>query len=422
MLIEGCKHEIDVTVPVEEIVAETERVIAGLQKKVRLPGFRPGKAPAGLIRSKFASEVRQDVLESLVPKYLNRRFEADDVRVVGNPNIKDVHFHEGEPLRFKAEFEVAPVLELGEYRGIVVPYAEPVVTAEDVTARIDELREQKADYSNIEPRPAVEGDYAVVSLLGRSGKDEPVKQDELMLHVGDPETMPAFKEALLGMAPGEAKEFDVEYPDDYGQEKLAGKNVHFLMEMKGLRAKELPEFNDDFAKDLGDYQSAAELEEAVRKAIFQEREVQAQRDARNKIVDKLVETHEFAVPQVFVDKQIENELRHYLASFAERGVDVAKLNIDWAKLKESQQPKALHDVKASLLLDKIAEREAIAVANDEIDREVQRIARRDREPAAAVRRKLEKDGTLQRLAVHIRTEKTLAFLFEHARKEAPAEA
>ncbi|HXF26852.1 MAG TPA: trigger factor, partial [Bryobacteraceae bacterium] len=353
MLVEGCKHEVEVTVPVDEIGRETERVIEKIQKKVRLPGFRPGKAPASLIKSKFSGEVRQDVLESLIPKYLEKRFREEDLHVVGTPNITEVHFDAGEPLRFKAQFEVAPEVEIGEYRNVAVHYHEPEVTDEDIATRLGEMREQKAEFQNVDPRPVQDGDYAVVSLESLSGVDEPVKQDELVLHVGDPDTLPAFTENLLGMEPEEQKDFDVAYPEDYGQERLAGKTVRFRMRLKGIRLKELPALDDDFAKDLGDYQTLDELREAVRKAIFHHREQDAQRAAKDKIVDRLVETHEFPVPEAFVDRQIEAQLEQQLRGLQARGVDVKKLKPDWAKLKESQRDKALHDVKASLILDKI---------------------------------------------------------------------
>ena len=421
MLVEGCKHEIEVTVPVDEIGRETERIIEKIQKKVRLPGFRPGKAPASLIKSKFSGEVRQDVLESLIPKYLEKRFREEDLHVVGAPNITEVHFDAGEPLRFKAQFEVAPEVEIGEYRNVAVHYHEPEVTDDDIATRLEEMREQKAEFQNVDPRPVVDGDYAVVSLESLSGVDEPVKQDEMVLHVGDPDTLPAFTENLLGMEPEEQKDFEVAYPEDYGQERLAGKTVRFRMRLKGIRLKELPALDDDFAKDLGDYQTLDELREAVRKAIFHHREQDAQRAAKDKIVDRLVETHEFPVPEAFVDRQIEAQLEQQLRGLQARGVDVKKLKPDWAKLKESQRDKALHDVKASLILDKIADREGIDATTDEVDREVQRIARQEREPVAAARKRLEKEGLIRRIASHIRTEKTLGFLFEHATKQAAAE-
>jgi trigger factor len=190
------------------------------------------------------------------------------------------------------------------------------------------------------------------------------------------------------------------------------------MQLNTIRRKELPELNDEFAKDLGDFNSLEELREAVRKSIFREREFEAQRKAKDELVDRLVESHEFPVPETFLDRQIENETESRLREMAGYGVDVSKLKLDWTKVKETQRPKAIHDVKAALLLDKIAEREAIYATQDEVDREVQAIARQEREPVAAMRKKLEKNGAMGRIANHIRTEKTLNLLFEHARKVA----
>jgi trigger factor len=418
MLVEGCKHEIEVSVPVDEIDRETDRVVANIQQKAKLPGFRPGKAPASLIRTRFAQQVRDDVLENLLPKYFKQKVEQEHLEVVGRPNLKDVHFHAGEPLRFKAEFEVAPEIELKDYRGVTIHYSEPQVTGEDIAKRLEEIREQKAQFVNAEPRAIVDGDHAVVTLDSLSGVDQPIHQDEVVLHVGDPDTMPGFSEALRGMSPEEEKEFEVTYPEDFGQARLAGKTVRFHAKVTTIRTKELPELNDEFAQDLGDYQTLDDLREAVRKVIFHEREYAAQQKAKDQLIDKLIEAHEFPVPEAYIERQIESQLENQFRELAERGIDPAKLKIDWVKLKEAQRPKALHDVKASLLVDKIAEREAIAPTNDEVDAEVQKIAKQQREPVAAVRKKLQKDGTLGRIAYHIRSNKTLSFLFEHARKEA----
>ena len=418
MLVEGCKHEIEITVPVDEITRETERVVANIQQKVKLPGFRPGKVPLNLIRTRFARQVREDVIENLLPKYFNKKVEEEELHVVGRPSVKDVDFKDGEPLRFKAAFEVAPEITLGEYRGVTTHYSEPSVADEDIQKRLEEIREQKAEYVNVDPRPAADGDYALVSLDSIHGVEKPVHQDDLQLLVGDEKSLPAFTEALRGMSPEEEKEFDVTYPEDYGQEKLAGKTVRFHMKLKMIRTKELPELNDEFARDLGDYQTLDDLKETIRKAIFQEREQIAQGKAKDELIDHLVETHDFPIPDAYIDRQIEAQLEQQFHSLADRGIDPSKLNIDWGKLKDAQRPKAIHDVKASLLIEKIAEREAIVTTNDEVDREVQRIAKQGREPVAAVRKKLEKEGIIGRIAYQIRSNKTMSFLFEHARKEA----
>lgn len=415
--MEGCKHTLEIDVPAEEVEAETGRAVASVQQRAKLPGFRPGKAPAAIIRKQFASEIRKQVLETLIPKYLQNRFEAEDLKVVGQPDITEVHLDPGEPLRFKAEFEVVPQIELQDYKGLTVPYHDPEVTDEDVSKRIEELRQQKAEYVNEDPRPVQDGDFAVLSLESLGGLDgAPVKQDELSLEVGGGDTLEGFSENLRGMHPGEEKEFDLTYPDDYGQAKLAGKTVRFRMHVKGIRRKELPEVNDDFAQDLGDYRTVDELREAVRKSLFSQRQFEAQREAKDKLVEKLVDLHDFPVPETFIDRQIQNRVEQRVRALAEQGVDPKSLNLDWKKLKEKQRDSALREVKASMLLSRISEREAIGATRDEVDREVDRIARQQREPFAAVRLRFEKDGTLGRIASHIQTEKTLGFLFEHAGK------
>jgi trigger factor len=418
-LLEGCKHALEISIPVHEVESETDRVVADVLKRAKLPGFRPGKVPVSLVKKQFASEIRKRVLEALIPKYLHKQFEAENLNAVGTPDIKDVHYHEGEPLTFKAEFEVVSPIELQEYKEVEIPYHDPEVTDEDVAKRLDEAREQKAQYVNMDPRPLVDGDYAVVALESLSGVEgEPVKQEEMVLEIGGADTFAAFTENLRGVTPGEEKEFEVTYPAEYGAQRLAGKTVRFHATLKGLRKKELPELNDEFAQDLGDYRNVDELREAIRKSMQAQRQYEAQQEAKHQIVDKLVEAHDFPVPEVFVERQIRNRVEQSLRAMAAEGVDPKSIKLDWEKVRETQRDKAVHEVKASLLLTRIAEREAIGATREEVDKEVERLARQQREPVAALQMKFEKDGTMGRIASHIQTEKTLSFLFEHARKTA----
>ena len=417
--VEGCKHELDISIPAEAVEAETGKVATKFQEQVRMPGFRPGKVPLSLVRRNFAGDIRQKVLETLVPQFFNAKAKEENLRVVGQPNISDVHFHDGEPLRFKAAFEVYPEFEPAEYKGVEVEYAAPEVTDEDIAKRVEELRESKATFINEDPRAIQDGDYAVISLESVSGADQPIKSDEVVVLIGGPETLPGFTENLRGASPGDDKEFDVAYPEDYGGEKLAGKTVRFKVSVKGLRRKELPEANDDFAQDLGDFRTLDELKEAVRKSILAQRESESQRIAKDKLVDKLVDANDFPVPEVFVERQIENRVNNRLRSLAEQGMDPKSFNLDWEKIKTAQRDAALREVKASLILTKVAEREAIGVTNEEVDREVEQLARQNREPLATARKKMAEDGTLDRIASHIQTEKTLSFLFEKATKTVP---
>jgi trigger factor len=419
---ESCKRSLEISIPVDEVEAETSRVLADVQKKAKLPGFRPGKVPEAIIRRHYEGDIRQRVLENLIPKHLQSKFDEENLQVVGTPDISDVHFHAGEPLRFKADFEVLPDIDLGEYNGIEVAYDDPQATDEDVDKRIAELRDQKADYVGEEPRPLADGDFALVSLESVAGVEgEPIHTEEMQVQIGGADTMQAFTDNLRGLAPGEEKEFEITYPEDYGQPRLAGKTVRFLARVKGVQHKQLPEVNDEFAQDLGDYRDLAELKDAIRKSVLASRTHDAQQQAKEKLVDKLVDAHQFPIPDAMVERQIRNRVESRLAELAAQGIDPRSIKLDWDKVKETQRDKALREVKASLLLSRIAEREHIDPTREEVDREVERIARQQREPFAALRLKFEKDGTLGRIARHIQTDKTLNFLFEHARKVAGAE-
>lgn len=418
-LVEGCKHSLEISIPVDVVESETSRVVDDIQKRAKLQGFRPGKAPANLIRKQFAGDIRQKVLENLIPVHLQKQLEAENLNAVDTPEITEVHFHDFAPLKFKATFEVFPEVSLGEYTNVEVPYQDPEVPEEDIAKRVEEIREQKAQYINIDPRPVADGDFAVVSLESLEGVEgEPVKTEEMQLEIGAKDTFEAFTENLRGLTPGDEKDFEVTYPEDYGSEKLAGKTVKFHAVLKGLRRKDLPELDDEFAQELGDFRTVDELREAVRKSIFAQRQQEAQQTAKNKIVDKLVETHEFPVPEAFVERQIKNRVEQRLRAMAEQGIDPRKLQLDWEKVKESQRDQAVREVKASILLGKVSERESIRATRDEVDGEVEKAARQMRKPVAAVHMEFEKDGTLGRIASHIQTDKTLNFLFEHARKTA----
>jgi trigger factor len=412
-----CKRSLEIEIPLEEVERAKERVTNSIKQRVRLPGFRPGKAPVSMIQSRFEGEIRNEVLEILLPQAFRDRVQKEEIKVVGTPDVSDLHFEAGQPIRFKADFEIAPEVELGTYRGLPAKYEEPTVTDEDIDKRLESIRESKAEYPNQDPRPIEAGDYVLVHLKSLSGLAEPIDQD-VQVQVGAEDTLPEFNEHLVGASPDEMKEFDVTYPENYAQERLSGKTVRFQLTPKFIRKKELPVLDDEFARDLGDYQSLDELKDAVRKSIFQEKQYVAQQAAKEELVDQLVASHEFPVPEAYVDRQIENQVRMQLSNLAGRGVDPNSIKLDWTKLKETQRDKALRNVRASLLLEKIAERESIGATKDEVDREVQRIARQEREAVPVARARLEKEGGLSRIAGAIQSEKTLHFLFEQAQKQA----
>ena len=198
-----------------------------IKQRVRLPGFRPGKAPVSMIQSRFESEIRNEVLEVILPQAFRERVEKEELKVVGTPDISELQFEPGKPIRFKADFEVAPEFEIAEYRGLPVQYEEPTVSEEEVDKRLDSMRESKAEYVNLDPRPMENRDFVLVHLKSLSGLAEPIEQD-VQIEVGAEDTLAPFNEACWrDIARRKSKEVDVTYPDDYGQERLAGQRRAF---------------------------------------------------------------------------------------------------------------------------------------------------------------------------------------------------
>lgn len=418
-LVAGCKHELEITVPPEAVEQETGRVINKIKSRARIPGFRPGKAPVSMVKARFAADIRQEVIEALVPRFFYQTVEADGLKLVGTPDISDVRFEPGESLRFKAGFEVLPEFELQEYRGLPISYREPEASEEEVQAALERIREKHASYRNLDPRPLAEGDIAVVKLesIATPPGVEPIRQDETMVALGAEDTLPDFTAGLTGLSPGEKREITVSYPQEFGEPRLAGHSLTYRVEVLGLRSKELPELNDELAKDEGDFRDLEELRERLRAELDAAKREEAQREAKNKLVEALVEAHDFPVPEVLVEHQIRSNLERGLRSLAASGVDPTRLKVDWKKVQEREQPRSAREVKATLILDCIADTEHLRATQDEIDRQVQIYARQIQEPVAVARAKLAEQGALDRIASQIRREKTLQFLFEQARKE-----
>jgi trigger factor len=412
-----CRRELEISIPWSEVEKETGRVINALRRQARVPGFRAGRAPDAVIRSRYHEEIRQEVIEQLVPKFFWDEAKQQDLSPIGAPNVRDVHFHDGESLHFKAEFDILPDFQLGEYHRLEVPFTEPEVREEEIDKELEQIREQHASFRNVDARPLADGDIAVVSLKSGEVADAPaIDQDETTLTIGDAGTLAEFNENLRGKRPGDELDFEVTYPEDFGSEKLAGKTIPFHAVVKGIREKELPELNDDFAADVGDFRSLDELRTRVREVHAHNRRRTAIDAAKDKLVDQLVDMHEFAVPESLVERQITTRLERTLRSLQRQGVDLSKLNLDAAKLRQSERERAVRDVKAGLLLERIAEAESIKATQEEIDAEVQRFAQQTSQPVSKARQKLAENGDLDRLQSSIRNEKALNFLFDEAVK------
>jgi trigger factor len=424
-----CKREIELEIPAENVQKATEKVARDIARVARIPGFRPGKAPVTLVRRRFAEDIQGEVLQSLVPEYLEKALDEKKLVPVTRPEVDKVEFKEGEPLRFRAVFEVLPDFELGDYKNLQVHVDEIKTGDAQVDKALEEMRERAATFVPVEGRTAQDGDSVLVKLMGTpAGGGEPVQADNIMVHLGAEETLASFTENLRGAMPEDTKQFETRYPDDYPDPKLAGKTYNFSVQVEGIKEKKLPELNDEFAKDAAGSAGAEgegvatleELRKKVRESLEAAKEQQQNAQAREKILDQLVKQHDFPVPEALVESQMDTRLERAVRSLTAQGVDPRAVNVDWVSLRRRQHDRAVDDVKAELLLDRIATAEQIEVSDEDVEKEIAAIAERSGESATALRARLTKQGALDRMKSKLRSDKTIELLCRTARIETTA--
>ena len=417
-----CKRELELEIPAENVTKATEKVARDLARVARVPGFRPGKAPVTLIRRRFAEDIQGEVLQSLVPEYIEKALEEKKLIPITRPSVDKVDFKEGEPLRFRAVFEVLPEFELGDYKNLAINVDAIETGDAQVDKVIEDMRERAATFVPVEGRAAKDGDYVLIKLSGIPvGGGEPVQADNILCHIGAEETLESFTENLRGASSGETKQFRSQYPDDYPDQKLAGKAYDYTVEIQGIKEKKLPELNDEFAKDAagekGGFSTLEEMRKLISKDLEAAKEDQQKTQAREKLLEALVKQHDFPVPEALVEHQMNVRLERSVRALTAQGVDPRAVNIDWVALRNHQRERAVDDVKAELLIDRIAEAEKIDATDEEVEKEIQALAEHSGESATALRARLTKQGVLDRMKSKLRSDKTIEWLYRNARIE-----
>ena len=411
-----CRRELELEIPAEEVQKAVERVAKEFARVARVPGFRPGKAPVTLIRRRFADDIKSEVLQSLVPGQIERAVTEKKMVPVTQPQIDKVDFAESGPVKFRAIFEVLPEFDLGQYKELEVEIEDLKISDADVGKTLEELRDRAANFVPVEGRAIADGDYAQLKLKGiPMGGGEPIEADSVLCHIGGEETMDAFNSHLRGAASGEHKSFDVAYPEDYPDAKLKGKTYSYNVEILGIKEKKRPDLNDEFAKDVSDVQTLADLRGKIRENLEAARNQRQTEQTREKILAKLVSLHDFPLPEALVEQQMDSRLERTVRSLAAQGVDPRAVNVDWVSLRRRQREHAIADVKAELLLDKIATEEKIDATDEDLDKQIAALAERSGESATAVRARLTSQGALDRMKSKLRSDKTLEWLSRNTR-------
>jgi trigger factor len=422
----NCRREIDLEIPAENVQKAAEKVARDLARIARIPGFRPGKAPVTLVRRRFAEDIQGEVVHSLVPEYLEKALDEKKLVPITRPEVDKIDFKDGQPLRVHAVFEVLPEFDLGDYKNLHVKIDEIELGEAQVDKALEEMRERAATFVPVEGRPAKDGDSVLVRLTGTPwGGGDPLHADNILVPLGAEETLASFTENLRGAATGETKRFEVAYPQDYPDSKLAGKTYDYSVEVQGIKEKKLPELNDEFAKDTagqpstagtaGGVTTLAELRKKIRESLDAAKEERQKSQAGEKILEALVKAHDFPVPEALVESQMDSRLERTVRSLAAQGVDPRGVNVDWAALRRQQRDRAIADVKAELILDRIATAEKVEVTEEDLDQEIRALAERSGESATALRARLTKQGALDRMKSKLRSDRTIEWLYRTTR-------
>lgn len=412
-----CRRHLDVEVPAETVTEAFDKQVARYSRTLRLPGFRKGKIPKDLVKNRYRAEILNQIVQDIVPDALGRALDQRSLRPISEPEIGQLDVHVGKPLRFRASFEVMPRIEVKDYKGLEVKQSSAEVAEGEVEKRLEALRERAATYAPVEDRGAKDGDFVRIDIRERpaEGKGRERAQEGVLVEVGSDAYHPALHEALQSTEPGDTPSFTASFAGDHPDSERAGHTFEVDLEVKELKEKVLPALDDDFAKDLGELESLAQLREQVRKQAEAEAKHQADQDVQQQLMEKLLEANPFEPPRALVEHELDRRVEDLARSLIDRGVDPRKAGIDWAELRESQRESATRSVAATMLLDRLAEQEQLRESEEDVDREVEAIAKQVKKGTEAVRAQLMKDGTLERIRRRLRRELAVDLLRQNAR-------
>ena len=407
--IGACKRRLQVEAGPEVVKDAWEKAFKRVQKDARLPGFRKGKVPAGMIKLHFADDVRKEVARHLIPDVYRQALQETKLRPVEEPDLKEVTLEEGAPLKFEAMVEIKPVIALGQYAGLSVKYAPKPFEEREVDEALEHLREQHAEFRTVE-RPADVHDHVIMDYtLTPEGMDARTETGYGFL-IGSGAVMPEVEEAVIGLVAGGERTTHVRFPDDHRNEALRGKAGEAKVKVTEVKEKVLPALDDELAKTVGQFDTLDALKEGVRKGLQSRRDAENRQALENAVTEAVLAGHPVEVPEALVLRQVGHLIEHTRERVRRQGMDPDKLPWDYGKLLEELKPGAEKAVRRSLVLEAIAEKEGLIPTDSDVDAEVEKIAVANNRAVPAVRRIMQDSGDLDGLRHSLRETRTLEFL------------
>jgi trigger factor len=406
---------ISIEIPTDVVDAAFDRVARGYTKQARLPGFRPGKVPQTLIKQRFREQILHDVMHGLIPRAVEEALQTRGIEPVDTPDVRDVDLAEGRPLKFTAAFETVPPFDPGDLSSITLRQASAQVSDEDVDDMLRRLRERAAKYETVEGRAIADDDTVALDMDRTDASGHVDHREGVTVQLGAAGNPPGFDAQLLGLNEGDSKTFAVQFPEDYSVPELANTQQTYSVTVKGIRRRVLPDLDDEFAKDIGPFDSLSALRDHVRHDLEAEAQDNARRQVRSELFRQLSQRIPFELPTSLVDREMDRRVEEFARQLASQNVDPRQAGIDWGQFREAQREPAWNAVASALALDEIARREQITVMPEDVDKEIERFAVRAGRTPAALRAQLEKEGGISRLYAGLRREKAVDLALSRAK-------
>ena len=403
------RKNVRVEIPKDVVEAEIDRVAKDYSRTAHIAGFRKGKVPARVVKQRFKDQILHDVAHDLIPRAVDDALREKGVEAINTPDVHDVTINEGEPLTFTASFDTVPPFEPGDLTTISLRRPGVAIEEAAVDGALERLRDRAARFEPVEGRGIDHADTAVLDVE-RAGE----KHTNVNVELGGKANPPGFDAQLLGLTVGAHTSFDVVYPQDYPIGELAGTTVSYTVDVKGIKRKVRPELDDEFAKDLGEFDTLDALRARVREDLEHEAKHEAERELRAELMKQLAGRLPFEAPASLVHREVDRRIEDFARRLMDQKIDPRTAGIDWDAFRDSQREVARESVAAAIVLDEIARRESIEATPDEIDGEVARYAERTGRTPLAVRAALEKEGSLSRVAAGLRREKSVDFVMSRA--------
>lgn len=412
---QGARVAMKITVPAETVTQAVDQVTTIFRQRAKIQGFRRGKAPLQMVRQRFAEEIRENVLEQLLPRHIGHEIKARELKPIQNPVLDDVDFEPGTPLLIKCHFDVEPSLEVSGYTDLAATKAVRPVSEESVEKAVANMREQAAELESIDEGGIELGDYVIVQieLFPRDGKGKKLAEEERFVHVGEERSIPALNAQLEGQAKGSEREFVTELGDSYPNDLLAGKEVSCRVKVQEIKRRRLPAIDDDMARDLG-FADLEELRAKTRENYAAHMEEEAQREVSRQLMDQVIAVNPVDVPESLVEARLDHSMQRAAEDLARQGVD-PRNSVDWASYRAENRPMAERAVREEILLDSVAEAEGIEVEDAEVIAEVEQ-HQEGQPPGAAARvtQQMRQDGSFEGLRRAMLRRRALDFVKGHA--------